>query len=470
LLDVINEILDFSKIEAGKLDLEIVDFNLRDNLETTTKGLAVVAHGKGLEITCEVQSQMPEVIAADPTRLRQIIINLVSNAIKFTERGEVAVTAGLDSAVGEDLKLHFAVRDTGLGIPLEKQKLIFEAFSQADTSTTRKFGGTGLGLAISSRLAVLMGGRIWVESQSGIGSTFHFTAHARVGRNVPVPGRKIDKEQLRGVRALVVDDNSTNRRILGDMLKRWGMKPQLETGGEAGLHALQEAADRGEPFQLVLSDMEMPEMDGFSFVEKIRENAKLAEVPVVLLTSGRLQGYAERSKELGITVRLSKPVGRADLLVAVQQVLGDFEEQNRRTLITPSSHRKPGQGARILVAEDNKVNQTVVMRMLEKVGHRVIVANNGNEALAALEREEFDLVLMDVQMPEMDGLEATAAIRKSEEYSGRHMPIIALTANAMLGDQEKCLQAGMDGYISKPIRAKELIQVVETHASAKSQS
>ncbi len=470
LLDIINEILDFSKIEAGKLDLDFVDFNLRDILETTAKGLSLAAHTKNIEITCEVQPEVPELILADPTRLRQIVVNLMGNAIKFTERGEVAVVVALDSAAGESLMLHFAVRDTGLGVPLEKQKLIFEAFSQVDSSTTRKFGGTGLGLTISSRLVGLMGGKIWVESQPGRGSTFHFTAQARVSNSLPADSRRVQPEQLGEVRVLVVDDNSTNRRILGDTLKRWGMKHQLEISAEAGLRALQEAHNQGVPFQLVLSDMQMPEMDGFSFVAKIRENPQLAGVTVLMLTSGRRQGDVARGKALGVASHLSKPVARAELLVAIQQALGKVEVKERSTLTTPSSLRPPGQGVRILLAEDNKVNQRVAVRMLEKDGHQVIVVGDGHQALAALEREDFDLVLMDVQMPEMGGLEATAAIREKEKSTGRHLPIVAMTAGAMQGDQEKCLAAGMDGYLSKPVRSQELREIVETHTAVKARS
>ena len=470
LLDIINEILDFSKIEAGKLDLDFVDFNLRDILETTAKGLSLAAHTKNIEITCEVQPEVPELILADPTRLRQIVVNLMGNAIKFAERGEVAVVVALDSAAGESLMLHFAVRDTGLGVPLEKQKLIFEAFSQVDSSTTRKFGGTGLGLTISSRLVGLMGGKIWVESQPGRGSTFHFTAQARVSNSLPADSRRVQPEQLGEVRVLVVDDNSTNRRILGDTLKRWGMKHQLEISAEAGLRALQEAHNQGVPFQLVLSDMQMPEMDGFSFVAKIRENPQLAGVTVLMLTSGRRQGDVARGKALGVASHLSKPVARAELLVAIQQALGKVEVKERSTLTTPSSLRPPGQRVRILLAEDNKVNQRVAVRMLEKDGHQVIVVGDGHQALAALEREDFDLVLMDVQMPEMGGLEATAAIREKEKSTGRHLPIVAMTAGAMQGDQEKCLAAGMDGYLSKPVRSQELREIVETHTAVKARS
>ena len=345
LLDIINDILDFSKIEAGKLDLDLVDFNLRNLLETTTKTLSLPAQAKGLELTCEVLPDVPEVICADPTRLRQIVVNLMGNAIKFTERGEVAVTVALDSASGESLTLHFSVRDTGLGVPAEKQKLIFEAFSQADGSTTRKFGGTGLGLTISSRLVALMGGKIWVESQPEKGSTFHFTARAKAGKGLIGPSAKLDQKQLRNI-------------------------------------------------------------------------------------------------------QLAAP-----------------EAKEKSTLITPSSLRKPGPGVRILLAEDNKVNQRVAVRMLEKRGHCVIVAGNGREALAALEREDFDLVLMDVQMPEMGGLEAAALIRAKERSTGRSIPIVAMTASAMQGDEEKCLRAGMNAYISKPVTAAELIAMVEAHTS-----
>jgi two-component system sensor histidine kinase/response regulator len=471
LLDIINDILDFSKIEAGKLDLDLIDFNLRNVLETTTKGLSLAAHAKGLEIVCEVQPEVPEVIVADPTRLRQIVVNLMGNAIKFTERGEVAVAVALDSPAGEGLTLHFTVHDTGPGIPREKQKLIFEAFSQADSSTTRRFGGTGLGLAISARLVGLMGGKIWVESEPGKGSSFHFTAQSRVGKSLPAAIPKIDQEHLRGVPVLVVDDNSTNRRILGDMLKRWEMNPRLETSGEAGLRILEEASDQGVPFLLVLSDIQMPEMDGFAFVARIRANPRLKGVTVIMLTSGRQHGDVARGRELGVASQLSKPVARSELLNAIRQALGMLEPKQSTRLIAPSSLRKTSQGARILLAEDNRVNQRVAVGILERNGHRVVVANSGREALAALEREAFDLVLMDLQMPEMGGLETTAAIREIEKFTGAHLPIVAMTASAMLGDQKKCLAAGMDGYISKPVRARELIEIVEVHTllSRKSQ-
>jgi two-component system sensor histidine kinase/response regulator len=461
LLGIINDILDFSKIEAGKLDLELIDCDLRNLLETTTKGMSLLAHDKGLEVTCEIEPEVPEVVIADPTRLRQIILNLVGNAIKFTEGGEVAVTVAVESALDEMLQLHFSVRDTGLGIPPEKQKLIFTAFSQADGSTARKFGGTGLGLTICSRLVELMDGKIWVESAFGHGSTFHFTASVGLGKSVPAETRKLQQYRLLGVSVLIVDDNSTNRRILADTVRRWGMKPQLEAGAEAGLRALEEASDQGSPFALVLSDVQMPEVDGFSFVTRIRGNPKLAGQVVILLTSGRQAGDAVRCQELGLPSQLSKPVARSELLAAIQSALGTPKPRETTNLITPSSLRQTGNGVRILLAEDNAINQRVAVRMLEKNGHQVILARNGYEALAALERERFDLVFMDVQMPEMNGLEAAAAIRKKEKSTDKHLPIVAMTASAMQGDRERCLAAGMDEYVSKPVPEKELMAAIQ---------
>jgi two-component system, sensor histidine kinase and response regulator len=464
LLSIINDILDFSKIEAGKLDLELIDCDLRAVLETTAKALSLPAQAKGLELTCEIAPDVPELIIADPTRVRQIVLNLMGNAIKFTEHGEVAVTAVIDSVVGNDLKLHVSVRDTGPGIPPEKQKSIFTAFSQADASTTRKYGGTGLGLTISSRLVELMQGRIWVESTGGKGSIFHFTAQVGVGKSRSPEIREIERERLLGVPVLIVDDNPTNRRILANTLQVWGMKPQMEISAEAGLRALQDAGDRESPFALVLSDVQMPDVDGFSFVEKIRANPMFANQSVILLSSGRHPGDGDRARALGVKCQLSKPVARTELLAAIQRALGSPDHSKKITRATPSAARHGGKEVRILLAEDNPVNQRVAVRMLEKNGYRVIVAANGLEVLAAMERESFDLVLMDVQMPEMGGLETTAAIREKEKSTGNHVPIVAMTAGAMQGDQALCLLAGMDDYISKPVRSQDLIKKVEANA------
>jgi PAS domain S-box-containing protein len=465
LLSVINDILDFSKIEAGKLDLDLIDCDLRNVLETTAKALSLPAQAKGLELTCEIAPDVPALIIADPTRVRQIVLNLMGNAIKFTEHGEVAVTAVIDSVVGKDLKLHVSVRDTGPGIPAEKQKLIFAPFSQADASTTRKYGGTGLGLTISSRLVELMQGRIWVESVGGKGSIFHFTAQVGVSQSVAPDIKEMERKRLLGVSVLIVDDNSTNRRILANTLRLWGMKPHIEIGAEAGLRALQEASDQGSSFALVLSDVQMPGMDGFSFVEKIRENPKFAGQVVILLSSGRQPGDGNRARELGVACQLSKPIARAELLVAIQRTMGSPAPQAKKSLITSSpAHHRGKEVMRILLAEDNPVNQRVAVRILEKNGYQVIVAGNGREALAALDREDFDLVLMDVQMPEMGGLETTAAIREREKSTGGHVPIVAMTAGAMLGDENLCRQAGMDDYISKPVRSEDLIKKVEANA------
>ncbi len=464
LLTVINDILDFSKIEAGKLELDQIEFNLPDSLGDAMKTLAPRAHQKGLELAFQVRPEVPEAVVGDPTRLRQIVLNLVGNAIKFTERGEVILEVEPESRAVTSLSLHFTVKDTGVGIPAEKQRLIFEPFTQADGSMTRKYGGTGLGLAISSQLVEKMGGRIWVESEPGIGSRFHFTAHLGVAKGPPrrlVPAQPTD---LRDMAVLVVEDNATNRRILEGMLIQWQMKPALADGGWTALAALERALEARKPFRLVLLDAQMPEMDGFALAEMIKQNPKLAGATIMMLTSAGQRGDAARCRELGIAAYLIKPIKQSDLLQAILIALGkpvrDFE---RPALITRHSLREARRGLRILLAEDNHVNRELAVRLLEKRGHLVVVASNGREALAALEKVGFggfDLVLMDVQMPVMDGFETAATIRAKERATGAHLTIIAITAHAMKGDRERCLAAGMDGYISKPIQAQELFDAI----------
>jgi signal transduction histidine kinase/DNA-binding response OmpR family regulator len=462
LLTIINDILDFSKIEAGKLDLAPVEFDLRDSLEETMRALALRAHIKGLELTCEFQPGVPETIVGDPTRLQQIVVNLMGNAIKFTERGEVALEVALDSSAGERVTLHFTVRDTGVGIQPEKQKSIFEAFVQADASTTRKFGGTGLGLTISSCLVGMMGGRIWVESEPAHGSRFHFTAQFGLGEARAEQPESAERLRLLGVSVLIVDDNATNRRILADSVARWGMKPTCVAGGEQALDTLRQEVARGSPFPLILSDVHMPEMDGFELVERIRRNPALAGVTIMMLTSGAQREDAARCRELGVASHITKPIRQAELRAAIVRALGGspVKAQQEDSLdARPASHEGRS-GLHILVAEDNAVNQQLARRLLQKRGHTVVLAGNGREALASLDRQSFDLVLMDVQMPEMDGFEATAAIREKEKATGRHLAIIAMTAHAMKGDRERCLAAGMDGYVSKPVRPKELFEAL----------
>ncbi len=460
LLDIINDILDFSKIEAGKLELDPVSFHLRDLVEQGLKPLALRAHQKQLELTCDVHPEVPEGVLADSTRLRQIIVNLVGNAIKFTKQGEVGLEVALEAATKDRATLHFTVRDTGVGIPLEKQKLIFEAFSQADGSTARKFGGTGLGLTISSRLIALMGGRIWLESEPSKGSCFHFTAQVGIA-DVTVLTKAVDPIQTAGLSILVVDDNLTNRRILKGMLERWKMKPVLAAGADEALAAL-EAGSGTASFSLLLIDAHMPEVDGFMLVEKLRAHAELNKTAIMMLTSDGQRGDAARCRELGIAAYLVKPVIQTQLLEAILRVLGaQVQAGDQPVVITCQSLTEGRRGLRVLLAEDNAINQKLASRLIEKRGHTVIVAENGHEALAALAKQEFDLVVMDVSMPEMDGFEAAAAIRANEKATGTHIPIIALTAHAMKGDREKCLAAGMDGYVSKPIDAKELFAMIE---------
>jgi PAS domain S-box-containing protein len=469
LLTVINDILDFSKIEAGKIDLEDTDFNLRDSLETTLKTLALRADEKGLELMCEVAPEVPEVVRGDSTRLRQIVINLVGNAIKFTDKGEIAVKVQIESKGNGDCICRFTVADTGIGIPESKRELIFAPFSQADTSTTRKYGGTGLGLTISTRLVQMMGGKIWVESEMGHGSQFHFTVRLGVAEAKEIVlGTVAPSEVLRGVRVLVVDDNRTNCRILEGMLLRWHMKPSVVNGGQAALEQLSAARQAGEPYKLILTDMHMPDMDGFGLVEQIRKSPELATATIMMLTSAGHRGDAARCEELGVAAYLLKPVRQSELREAVARVLGARPQGGAIPLITRFSlqdAREPDAYLSVLLAEDNLVNQRLAVRLLEKRGHRVVVAGTGVEALRALEKERFDLVLMDVQMPEMDGLEATAAIREKEKSTGAHQAIVALTAHAMKGDREKCMAAGMDGYLTKPIRPNELDQLLEIYVA-----
>ena len=465
LLTVINDILDFSKIEAGKADLDIRPFNLRDTLEGVMRTLALRADEKGLELLCELAPETPELVRGDSSRLGQVVLNLVGNAIKFTHEGEVALKVEVVERDGDDCVLHLTVSDTGIGIPAEKHALIFDPFAQADTSTTRKYGGTGLGLSISTRLIHLMGGKIWLESEVGKGSRFHFTTRLElVDVKETEVGTPAPAEILRDVKVLVIDDNQTNRRILDGMLKRWEMKPALVEGGEQALLELQAAKEAGEPYGLILLDMHMPEMDGFQFVERVRRRPELSTATIMMLTSAGHRGDAERCKALGISAYLLKPIRQSELREAIARVLGAKEQRGAIPLITRFSlydARDPRSVLSVLLVEDNAVNQRLATRMLEKRGHRVVLAGNGHEALEALTKGSFDLVLMDIQMPEMDGFEATAAIREKEKGASARLPVIALTAHAMKGDREKCLAAGMDGYLTKPIRPRELDDVLE---------
>ena len=468
LLTVINDILDFSKIEAGKIDLESVDFDVRDSLESALKTLAIRADEKGLELLCEVAPEVPEVARGDITRLRQVLLNLVGNAIKFTNEGEIAVKVRQQAKDEHGLLLHFTVSDTGIGIPENKRDLIFDPFAQADSSTTRKYGGTGLGLTISTRLVHMMGGRIWVESEEGQGSHFHFTVRLQITDRKEIKvGSPAPPEVLRGVRVLVVDDNGTNLRILEGMLKRWEMIPVCVEGGEQALVELATARNERRAFGLIVTDMHMPKMDGFELVEHIRERPELSTATIMMLTSAGHRGDAVRCQKLGVSAYLLKPIRQSELREAVAKILGAHEPGGTIPLLTRYSlgdARDRSEILRILVAEDNLVNQRLIVRLLEKRGHRVAVAANGQEVLAALEKDSFDLILMDVQMPEVDGFEATAAIRKKEKSTGLHQSIVALTAHAMKGDHEKCLARGMDGYLCKPIRPQELDEVLARYS------
>jgi len=460
LLRLINDILDFSKIEAGKLELESVGFKLRDTVGDTLQTLAGRASEKGLELTYHIPPEVPDGLVGDPGRLCQIIVNLAGNAIKFTEKGEVAVGVEVESRDDDRVHLHFTVRDTGPGIPAEKQALIFEAFRQADSSMSRQYGGTGLGLAISSHLVELMQGRMWIESEVGKGSTFHFIAVFLLRKDVPVlPSTELTS--LCDLRVLIVDDNATNRLILTEMLDNWHMQPTAVDSGKAALSEIDRALQGRAPFQLALLDGMMPHMDGFMLAERIRHIPRLGEMPIIMLSSAGNAIGPQRCREVGINHCLIKPAKQSDLLDTIVNVLEIATADELGPQTTPSDRSEHVVSLRILLAEDGLVNQKVAVSLLEQRGHTVSVANNGQEALDACTRESFDVVLMDVQMPIMDGFQATERIRQQEKTSGNHIPIIAMTAHAMKGDREQCLAAGMDAYIAKPIRANDLYDVVE---------
>ena len=470
LLALINDILDFSKIEAGKLTLDPVDFNIRDTLEDALLTVALRAHQKGLELACHLPQDVPPGLVGDPGRLRQVILNLVGNAIKFTARGEVVVDVVLKSQNDFGVMLQFTVSDTGIGVEKDKLGIIFEAFTQADSSTTRNYGGSGLGLPISTQLVGLMGGRMWVESEPGVGSKFHFTARFEVQKTASLGAVPL-QVSLTDMPALVVDDNEVNRRILDEFLRKWSMKPVLVNGADAAIAELERAASRNCSYPLVLLDAMMPEVDGFALAKKIKESPNLANAIIMMLSSADQVADAARCRELGISVYLTKPVRQSELLDAIMSALGSVRTESRSgTVLPPEPILKGSRSLRILLAEDNPVNQRLAVRILEKWGHSLAVAGNGRKAVEVWEKERFDLVLMDVQMPEMSGLEATAAIREREKESGRRTPIVAMTAHAMEGDREKCLSAGMDHYVTKPIDQKKLFDAVESYASSRAPS
>ena len=488
LLSLINNILDFSKIEARQLELEEIDFDLRTTLETATEMLAIRAHEKGIELACHIKPDVPTALMGDPVRLRQVILNLTGNAIKFTEEGEVFIQADIEKERGSSLLLHFMVSDTGIGIPRDKIDTIFESFKQADSSTTRKYGGTGLGLNICRQLVEMMGGRIWVESPSDFvistdnfqledssklknnrqskatyGSTFHFTASFKLSHAQEREAARLKKLDLSGIPILIIDDNATNRLVFSEMTSSWGLEPAVAEDGEEALFQIKKASDSGRPYRLLLLDLQMPDMDGFEVARRVKESDSGKNVEIILLTSAGQKGDASLCKEVGISGYLLKPVKQSDLLDAITLALGHPTEE-KIPVITRYTIQETRKRLDILLAEDNIVNQKLAKKILEKRGHRVVVASNGREAIERLKGEYFDLTLMDVQMPEMDGLTATRKIRNSKGQIS-NIPIIAMTAHAMKEDKERCFEAGMDDYVSKPIKPEELFEVIEKFAS-----
>ncbi len=461
LLAILNDILDLSKVEAGRLELEAATFSLSELLGQIIRPFGVAADQKGIELICHTAPDVPDALVGDQGRIRQILTNLIGNAIKFTSVGHVLVTVEHEPDTDGNITLKVAISDTGIGIPLEKQAAIFDSFTQADESTTRRFGGTGLGLSISSTLAALMGGRVWVESELGEGSTFHLTARVGtiVAADVAPPSVDFPKLPI-----LVVDDNLANRRILVEMLTRWQMDPHAVDSGAAALENLERAVVEGRPYALMLLDANMPDMDGFAVAQVVSERPSLAGVTIMMLTSSGDHETA-RCRGLGIAAQLIKPIRQSDLRDAIGRALQTNQSAINRTdrESSPELHL-PIRQARVLLAEDNPVNQRLAVHLLTKRGHQVTLVGTGTAAVEATESDQFDVVLMDIQMPEMGGLEATAAIRAREAMRGGHVRIVAMTAHALKGDRERCLEAGMDGYLTKPINRLQLFDAVEDEA------
>jgi signal transduction histidine kinase/CheY-like chemotaxis protein len=471
LLTIINDILDFSKIESGKLQTEETEFDIRDSIGTPLKALALRAHQKNLELVCDIASDVPMRIIGDPFRLNQIITNLVGNAIKFTERGEITLHVHTETLTDDGAVLRFAVRDTGVGIPADKITRIFEPFSQADHSITRKFGGTGLGLTISSQLIEMMGGKLAVESTVGKGSTFHFDAKFKLRQHHSSPAKDPAAQSFENMPVLVVDDNATSRYILDVMLTNWRMKPRLVESGAAALEELERAKHHGTTFTLMLVDVIMPGMDGFELAQEVKKRGMMDETHIIMLSSSTQKGNADRCRALGIHAYLKKPIIQSELFNAIVETLHtqDAAAENNAHKLTTNA-RKYVSPLRLLLTEDNPVNQMFAVAILEKRGHAVRIASNGQEALDILQKERFDAVLMDIQMPVMDGLEATRRIREREKATGTHVPIIAMTAHAMQRDKEECLAVGMDHYISKPIRTEHLFEILDNISPAEVQA
>jgi signal transduction histidine kinase/DNA-binding response OmpR family regulator len=459
LLSIVNDILDFSKIEAGKLHVETIDFSLRDVLDETMRAVSVHAHQKGLEFVCQVLPDVPDALRGDPVRLRQVLTNLVGNAVKFTVAGEVVVQVALEKRTEVDARIRFVVTDTGIGIPEHMLRLIFQPFTQADNSTTRKYGGTGLGLAIASHLVQMMGGTINAESREGGGSIFHFTAPFLLQRIVH--GSRASDGLPRDVAVLVVDDNAISRNMLRDILTGWSMKPTMAGSAQEALTLLDEAKVVGKPFPLVLVDAQMPQTDGFFLAERIKRQDSPKSSVVVMLTATDVHRGAARCRELGICDYVAKPAKESELLRAIKSALGCDHSTAEKPSAVTGSNGAPTRQLRILVAEDNPINQTLTTRLLQKRGHTVAIAETGKAALELSEKESFDLILMDIQMPEMDGLEVAATIRRRERPDGKRIPIIAMTAHAMVGDRDRCLLAGMDHYLSKPLDRNQLFAAIE---------
>ena len=469
LLALINDILDFSKIEAGKLDLSEEEFDLRTMVETTIEGLAAKAYEKDLELAVFIDPEIPSNVFGDPGRLRQIITNLVGNALKFTHEGEIVLQVNLNSISDDQVDLLFSVRDTGIGIPKDKQELIFREFTQADGSTTRKYGGTGLGLSISRKLAKMMGGNLWVESEEGKGSTFYFNAILKPSKNKRKP-KVLDISEIEDLHILIVDDNKTNRFILNQILTNWGFRPEECSNGKDAIGKLKDAVRKNDPFPIVLLDMQMPEMDGEETAKRILNDPEINESNIIILTSLGQRGDAQYLKQLGCKAYLVKPVKQSHLFNTIINVLQMKKEQS--SLAAGPGNEEPElitahvieeqirNGVRILLAEDNLINQKVARKILQKKNYSVDVVNNGKEAVKAALRQHYDIILMDVQMPVMDGYEATQKLR-AKLSPKEHIPIIAMTAHAMKGDREKCLLAGMDDYISKPIKPDDLYAILE---------